>query len=213
MNTRIQVEHPITELVTGVDLVAWQLRIASGEPLDLEQADIGMQGHAVECRIYAEDPARGWMPSPGRICRYLSPTGPGIREDTGVYEGWVVPLEYDPMLSKLCAWGPDRATALARMRRALGEMQVDGVATNVSWHADVLQHPELLAGEYDTGFVGRLESEAGGPDAHLDDLCAAALALEALQAEGRKAPRDAQPTGRSAWRHTSVSPWRSGSLL
>ena len=214
MNTRIQVEHPITELVTGVDLVGWQLRIAAGEPLSLRQRDVELRGHAVECRIYAEDPDRGWMPSPGRICRYVSPTGPGIREDTGVYAGWVVPLDYDPMLSKLCAWGPDRPKALARMRRALAELQIDGVATNVAWHSRVLDHPALRAGEYDTGFVGSLEATPAGSDPRLDDLCAAALVLEALQANGSggAAPSDGR-SGLSAWRRSPEVPWRTGGLL
>ncbi len=213
MNTRIQVEHPITELVTGTDLVAWQLRIAAGERLTLSQEDVSLHGHAIECRIYAEDPERGWMPSPGRISALVSPTGPGIREDTGVYAGWEVPVHYDPMLSKLCAWGPDRDAALARMRRALAETRVDGLATNVAWHARVLEHPELLAGEYDTGFVGRLEADPGDVDPRLSDLCAAALVLEALHGEGAAAPARRAASGPSSWRRTPGAPWRSGGLL
>src|SRR5579872_1311977 len=119
MNTRLQVEHPVTELVTGLDLVQWQIRIANGEKLPFGQEDVELRGHAIECRIYAEDPENNFFPSPGKLTRLLTPSGPGIREDSGVYEGWSVPLDYDPMLSKLVAWAPDRAQAIARMQRAL----------------------------------------------------------------------------------------------
>ena len=131
MNTRLQVEHPVTEMVTGLDLVHLQLRIASGEKLPFRQEDITLRGHAIECRIYAEDPDNNFFPSPGLIQRLIRPSGPGVREDSGVYEGWKVPLEYDPMLSKLIAFAPDRAMAIARMERALSEYFVGGIKTNL----------------------------------------------------------------------------------
>jgi acetyl-CoA carboxylase biotin carboxylase subunit len=225
MNTRIQVEHPITELVTGVDLVAWQLRIAAGERLSLTQDDIRPQGAALECRVYAEDPDRGWMPSPGLITTLREPQGPGVRVDSGVYEGWEVPIHYDPMLSKLCTWGPDRATVLARMRRAVSEYRVDGPATNLAWLSRVLDHPEMVSGDYDTGFVGRMAASEDGRaaddgddgddgDDAADDLVAVAMVLEALCAGAAGAATDSRSGGgRSAWRTTTPSPWRSGGLL
>ncbi len=131
MNTRLQVEHPVTELVTGLDLVHLQLRIASGEKLPFQQEDVTLRGHAIECRIYAEDPDNNFFPSPGKIQRLVRPSGPGVREDSGVYEGWNVPLDYDPMLSKLIAFAPDRAMAIARMQRALDEYFIGGIKTNL----------------------------------------------------------------------------------
>ncbi|HZD48930.1 MAG TPA: acetyl-CoA carboxylase biotin carboxylase subunit, partial [Silvibacterium sp.] len=131
VNTRLQVEHPVTELVTGLDLVHLQIRIAEGEQLPLRQEDVELRGHAIECRIYAEDPDNGFFPSPGRITRLLQPGGPGIREDCGIYEGWVVPMDYDPMLSKLVAYAPTREGAIARMLRALDEYVIGGIRTNI----------------------------------------------------------------------------------
>jgi acetyl-CoA carboxylase biotin carboxylase subunit len=130
MNTRLQVEHPLTELVTGIDLVQWQLRIAAGERLTIAQEDVGWSGCALECRIYAEDPENQFMPSPGRITRLQEPSGPGIRLDSGVYEGWAAPMEYDPLLAKLAVWASSREAAIARMRRALEEYKIGGVRTN-----------------------------------------------------------------------------------
>jgi acetyl-CoA carboxylase biotin carboxylase subunit len=156
MNTRLQVEHPVTELVTGFDLVHLQLRIASGEKLPFVQEDVTLRGHAIECRIYAEDPDNNFFPSPGRITRLERPSGPGIREDSGVYEGWTVPLDYDPMLSKLIAYAPDRDSALARMQRALGEYYVGGIKTNLPLFRRILENPDFAAARIDTGFLDRL---------------------------------------------------------
>ena len=166
MNTRLQVEHPVTELVTGLDLVHLQLRIAQGEPLPMRQEEILLRGHAVECRIYAEDPENNFFPSPGKITRLLQPGGPGIREDCGVYEGWVVPLEYDPMLSKLVAYGETRAVAIERMLRALGEYTVGGIRTNVALFRRILGDEDFRAARIDTGYLERLlerESAVGEP--------------------------------------------------
>ncbi|MBZ5514474.1 MAG: acetyl-CoA carboxylase biotin carboxylase subunit [Acidobacteriia bacterium] len=159
MNTRLQVEHPVTELVVGIDLVKEQLRIAAGEPLRWRQEDVEMRGAAIECRIYAEDPANDFFPCPGLIRRLQAPRGPGIRSDSGVYEGWTVPLEYDPLLAKLVVWGSDRTEAIARLRRALAEYEVFGIQTTIPFFRRVVEHPEFLAGEIDTSFIDRALAE------------------------------------------------------
>ena len=156
MNTRLQVEHPVTELVTGLDLVRMQLEIAMGEPLVVRQEEIALRGHAIECRIYAEDPENDFCPSPGRITRLLQPAGPGIREDCGVYAGWEVPVEYDPLLSKLVAFAGTREAAIDRMLRALDEYVISGIKTNVGLFRRILLDPEFRAGRIDTGYLERL---------------------------------------------------------
>jgi acetyl-CoA carboxylase, biotin carboxylase subunit len=153
MNTRLQVEHPVTELVTGLDLVEWQLRIASGEHLTLQQEDIRWSGSAIECRIYAEDPENQFLPFPGPITYLREPSGPGLRLDSGVYEGWTVPLEYDPLLAKLAAWAPSRARAIQRLTRALAEYAVGGIRTNTAFFREVLADPEFQAGRLSTSFL------------------------------------------------------------
>ncbi len=156
MNTRLQVEHPVTELVTGLDLVHLQIRIAAGEKLPFAQSDVEIRGHAIECRIYAEDPDNNYFPSPGKITLLLSPSGPGIRRDSGVYEGWNVPMDYDPLLAKLIAYGSDRDQAIQRLRRALGEYFVDGIKTNISLFQRILSDADFQAGKLDTGYLDRL---------------------------------------------------------
>lgn len=153
MNTRLQVEHPVTEWITGLDLVRMQIEIAAGMPLSLKQSDVAFRGHALECRIYAEDPKHKFRPSPGRITFLSTPSGPGVRDDSGVYQGYQVPIFYDPMISKLSTWGANRDEALARMIRALGEYQIGGIAHNVDFHRHVLRHPDFRAGAIDTGFI------------------------------------------------------------
>ncbi|MBS0002269.1 MAG: acetyl-CoA carboxylase biotin carboxylase subunit [Thioalkalivibrio sp.] len=145
MNTRIQVEHPITEEVTGVDLVREQIRIAAGEPLSFSQSDICIQGHAIECRINAEDPVR-FLPSPGTVTQYHAPGGPGIRMDTHLYNGYTVPQYYDSMIAKLIAYGPTREIAIARMRGALGEIVIDGINTNIPLHIDLMKDANFQRG-------------------------------------------------------------------
>ncbi len=179
MNTRLQVEHPVTEMIYGLDLVSWQLDVAEGKPLPLTQAELDARrrGHAVECRIYAEDPVK-FLPSPGRITHLRIPDGPYVRNDSGCYEGAEIPVHYDPMISKLVVWGEDRARAVARMRRALDEYQVRGIETNLPFHRRCLRHPEFVAGEYDTGFIGRNAAELHprADDAELvAAICAAVL--------------------------------------
>jgi len=155
MNTRLQVEHPVTEMVTGLDLVQWQIRIAAGEYLGLRQEDVVMRGAAVECRVYAEDPSNNFFPSPGKIATLRTPAGPGIRDDGGVYQGWTVPIDYDPLISKLVAWGATRDEAIGRMKRALGEYHIEGIKTNISFFLEVLDHPDFRKGVFDTSFIDR----------------------------------------------------------
>ena len=163
MNTRLQVEHPITEQVTGVDLVQWQIRIARGERLTLDAAAmLAPRGHAVECRIYAEDPDAGFMPSPGLVRRLRVPQGPGVRDDSGLYEGAEVPIYYDPMISKLVTWGDDRDAALARMRRALAEYEVRGIRTTIPFFRWILDDEDFRAGRFDTTFIDRKLGGATG---------------------------------------------------
>jgi acetyl-CoA carboxylase biotin carboxylase subunit len=154
MNTRLQVEHPVTELATGLDLVEWQVRIAAGERLALAQQDISWRGSAIECRIYAEDPQNQFLPSPGRIDYLREPSGPGIRVDSGVYEGWNVPLEYDPLLAKLIAWATSREAAIRRLDRALGEYAIGGIRTNTSFFRQILADADFRAGRISTDFLG-----------------------------------------------------------
>ncbi len=153
MNTRLQVEHPVTELVTGIDLVREQINVAWGEKLSFTQDDIAITGHAIECRVYAEDPENNFLPSPGRITRLRLPHGPGVRDDGGVYEGAEVSIYYDPMISKLAVYGRDRAEAIGRMRRALMEYEVGGIKTTLPFFREVMEDEEFIAGNLDTGFI------------------------------------------------------------
>jgi acetyl-CoA carboxylase biotin carboxylase subunit len=176
MNTRLQVEHPVTELVTGLDLVAWQLKIASGERLAIQQEDVRWTGAAIECRVYAEDPENNFLPFPGKITRLAEPVGPGIRLDSGVYEGWNVPFDYDPLLAKLAVWGPDRATALNRLKRALKEYKVGGIRTNLAFFTDVLNDELMQRGELSTAFLdGFFERRKPAPDPCLEMEAVAAI--------------------------------------
>ena len=156
MNTRLQVEHPVTELVTGLDLVELQIRIAAGERLPFRQDNLEIRGHAIECRIYAEDPENSYFPSPGKITSLMEPSGPGVRLDSGIYPGWNVPMEYDPLLAKLIAYGATREQAMARLRRALQEYAIGGIKTNLSLFRRILEDDEFLSGKASTGFLARL---------------------------------------------------------
>src|SRR5206468_5889320 len=153
MNTRIQVEHTVTELVTGLDLVREQVLIAAGEPLSLSQGDVRLTGHAIECRINAEDPANGFLPSPGRITSYREPGGPGVRVDSGVIAGSEIPALYDPLVAKLIVHGVDREHARRRMLRALGEFEIGGITTLLDFHRALLEHPCFVAGQTCHGVV------------------------------------------------------------
>jgi len=156
MNTRLQVEHPVTELITGLDLVHLQIRIAAGEKLPFTQDDLSIRGHAIECRIYAEDPDNNYFPSPGRISQLLEPSGPGIRLDSGIDQGWNVPIDYDPLLAKLIGYGASRDQAIARVTRALGEYFVGGIKTNLSLFRRILRDEDFRAAKLDTGFLDRM---------------------------------------------------------
>ncbi len=153
MNTRLQVEHPVTEMVTGIDIVKEQIRVARGRALSYKQEDVHFNGHAIECRINAEDPYANFMPSTGRITHSLLPTGPGVRVDTGVYPGFEITPFYDPMIAKLIVWGETRAQAILRMRRALEEYRIVGVRTNIPFHQTMMDSHRFMAGQYDTRFV------------------------------------------------------------
>jgi acetyl-CoA carboxylase, biotin carboxylase subunit len=182
MNTRLQVEHPVTELVTGLDLVRWQVEIAAGEKLTIAQEDVAWQGAAIECRVYAEDPDNQFFPSAGRITALDEPAGPGVRLDSGIYAGWNVPLEYDPMLAKLAVWAGSRNHAIARMRRAIEEYYVAGVQTNLSLFAELITDEAFVRGELSTGFLDEFfrRRAAYAPDADVEAV--AVLAAHAARA-------------------------------
>ena len=180
MNTRLQVEHPVTEMVTGEDLVKLQIQIAGGARLPFGQDDLEQRGHAIECRIYAEDPERGFLPSPGRIVALRLPEGPGVRNDSGIYPGYEVPVHYDPLLSKLVVHGRNREDALQRLRRAVAEYRVLGVATTLPFFARVLRDPAFLSGDYDTSFVEALSVTTPPPVDHVIEAAVAAAAIRAL---------------------------------
>ncbi len=201
MNTRLQVEHPVTELATGIDLVKEQVRITAGQALEWRQEDVQMRGTAIECRIYAEDPANNFFPSPGRITRLQVPAGPGVRRDSGVYEGWQVPLEYDPLLSKLAVWAPDRAEAIARLQRALGEYEIQGIQTNIPFFRRVLEHPDFVAGRLDTGFIDRvLAAGLMEEEPPSEEEEAAALLAALLDAERNGGAKRATATAGNGWK-------------
>ncbi len=153
MNTRIQVEHPVTEMISGLDLIGEQIRIAQGEKLSLTQDRVNLQGHAIECRINAEDPDHNFRPHPGQISGYLPPGGPGVRMDSHVYTDYNIPPYYDSLIGKLIVWGQDRDTAIKRMKRALRECAITGVPTTIAFHQRILETPEFLKGEVYTDFV------------------------------------------------------------
>lgn len=155
MNTRIQVEHPISEMTTGVDLLKWQMRVAAGEPMDLQQRSIVSRGHSIECRVNAEDARKGFAPQSGVITGYVAPGGPGVRVDSHLFPGYMMPPYYDSLLAKVVVWGADRSEAIARMKRALVELRLTGVATNVPFHLSLLDSRGFLEGSYDTEFVER----------------------------------------------------------
>jgi acetyl-CoA carboxylase, biotin carboxylase subunit len=206
MNTRLQVEHPVTELVTGLDLVHLQILIASGGELPFRQQDLTIRGHAIECRICAEDPDNHFFPSPGTITMLLPPAGPGIRYDSGSYEGWTVPIDYDPLLAKLIAYGSDRNQAAMRLERALTEYFVGGIKTNIPLFQRILQDPDFQAARLDTGYLERLlggpsEPQAPPPGAQVAAAIAAAL-FAAM--EGTRTEAEAAPVSSSQWKRAAL---------
>jgi acetyl-CoA carboxylase biotin carboxylase subunit len=186
MNTRLQVEHPVTELVSGLDLVREMVLIAQGHPLGFAQGDLSSRGAAIECRVYAEDPSSGFLPSPGVIESLVVPSGPGVRDDGGAYAGCTISSFYDPLISKLSVWAPTRERAVCRMRRALSEYVVTGIRTNLAFHDQLFAHPEFIAGRYDTGFIERHRAELLGYPLVKEgrrDAVAAAVAVAAARME------------------------------
>ena len=207
MNTRLQVEHPITELVTGIDLVHWQIRIARGERLVLDPARaVTPKGHAIECRIYAEDPDNNFLPSPGRILELRAPAGPGIRDDSGAAAGLEVPIYYDPMISKLAAWAEDRPLAVARMRRALREYLIAGIKTTLPFFNWLLTQPDFLEGRFHTTYLDEVLQARNGapfvdPGAEVEEIAAIGAALQAmLSSSAAAAPASAGAAAAQVWR-------------
>jgi acetyl-CoA carboxylase, biotin carboxylase subunit len=208
MNTRLQVEHPVTEIVTGLDLVKLQIRVAAGEALPLAQREVELKGHSIECRIYAEDPDNQFFPSPGKILDCTAPSGPGIRWDGGVYPGWTVPGEYDPLLAKLIASGADRQEAIARMKRGLEETKFAGVRTNIDFLRRVFNEPEFIHGDIHTKwldeYLERKRGDATGPANSLEEdaaTIAAALWHSESNGAGQKAASNADgATPESQWK-------------
>ena len=201
MNTRAQVEHPVTELITGVDLVREQIRIAEGHPLSFSQDDLKIQGHALELRVYAEDVAGGFLPSTGTLTRYRPPVGPGIRVDDGVEEGGEVSMRYDPMLAKLCTHGPTREAAIERMLRAIDEYEVHGVDTTLDFGYFAVNHEAFRSGNFDTGFVGeQFTPEKLQRDLPCDDDTAADLILGAVDRLQTSGTTEEEQPAVSAWR-------------
>ncbi len=214
MNTRLQVEHPVTELVTGLDLVHLQLKIAFGDKLPFTQEQVQMRGHAIECRIYAEDPDNNFFPSPGKITLLLAPSGPGIRRDSGMYEGWTVPLDYDPLLAKLIGYGTDRQQAIARLERALYEYFVGGIKTNLSLFRRILGDADFRAGKLDTGFLDRLLAEPAPPPeraAERERVAAIAAGIFAVL-DGASRPANGA-TANGAGHAEAASAWKKAARM
>lgn len=203
MNTRLQVEHPVTELVTGRDLVHEQIRVAAGEPLSFSQEDIAMRGAAIECRIYAEDSENNFLPSPGRITRLRPPAGPGVRYDSGSYVGWEVPIYYDALVAKLCVWAETREAAINRLERVLGEYSVEGIKTTIPFFRAVIQNEDFRKGNFDTGFIDRFLKGLGGDsfierETPLEDIALIASILHARASSVQKG--DASSRTESRWK-------------
>jgi acetyl-CoA carboxylase biotin carboxylase subunit len=190
MNTRLQVEHPVTELVTGIDLVREQINVAAGKPLSFTQDDVRLTGHAIECRIYAEDPDSNFMPSPGKITRLRIPQGPGVRDDGGVYEGAEVSIYYDPMISKFAVHGRDRDEAIGRMRRALMEYSIGGIKTTIPFFQAVMRDSEFIDGKIDTAFIERFNERRERKEPPQEDMDLVVIA--AILADSKKATQSAQ---------------------
>lgn len=201
MNTRLQVEHPVTELVTGIDLVREQINVAAGKPLSFSQDDVRLTGHAIECRIYAEDPDANFMPSPGRIVRLRIPQGPGVRDDGGVYEGSEVSIYYDPMISKFAVYGRDREQAIERMKRALREYKIAGLKTTIPFFRAVMVDDEFVGGRLDTGFIERFFERRPRDVSQDEEARDIGLIAAALAYQKKSRPKTVAAPGRklNAW--------------
>jgi acetyl-CoA carboxylase biotin carboxylase subunit len=200
MNTRLQVEHPVTELVTGRDLVHLQVLVAAGRELPFRQDDVAWRGHAIECRIYAEDADNGFLPSPGRIAQIERPAGPGIRFDSGIYAGWEAPIEYDPLLAKLAVWAESRESAISRMDRALSECYITGIKTNLRFFRQVIDDEEFIAGNLHTQFIEEFFSRRADQtnEGHLEVEAVSALAAAVFSMRTRKEATE-RPEAGSRW--------------
>lgn len=211
VNARLQVEHPVTELTSGVDLVHQQIRIASGEPLSLKQEELSQRGHAIECRVYAEDPAHGFLPSSGKILFLREPSGPGVRLDGGIYRGWEVPVFYDPILAKLIVWAETRDMACARMLNALRDYVILGISTSIPFLRDVISHPSFRAGATTTGFVKKYfenwQEREPGPDVVALGMAAAGMAEPEQEKPGLRTADHARERA-SPWE--ALGHWRIG---
>jgi acetyl-CoA carboxylase, biotin carboxylase subunit len=202
MNTRLQVEHPVTEMITGIDIVKEQIRIARGRPTQYKQEDIKINGAAIECRINAEDPYNNFMPSTGKITHSLLPTGPGVRVDTGVYPGFEISPFYDPMISKLIVWGETRAQAILRMRRSLEEYRIVGVRTNIPFHQTLMDSHRFMGGQFDTRFVEErfsIQEEQNGSDAEIAAVLASLVAHYETQRSAQFVMRNERDTSNWKW--------------
>ena len=206
MNTRLQVEHPITEMVTGIDLAKAQFEVALGMPLPWKQEDLETRGHAIECRIYAEDPAHGFLPSPGRIEHYLEPGGPWVRVDSGVSTGSVVTVHYDPMIAKLVVWGRNRPECIARLDRALREYRVAGIRTSIGFFRSVLADPEFRSGHYSTAFITP-ERLAAHQESRTTRIAAIAAAIAQHELDHQPVASTGSTDGASTWKR--MARWRS----
>jgi acetyl-CoA carboxylase biotin carboxylase subunit len=208
MNTRIQVEHTVSEEISNIDLVRWQIKVAQGEPLDFKQEDIKLRGWAIEARINAEDPAKGFMPTPGLVKLVRFPAGPGVRVDSHLYSGYEIPQFYDSMVAKLIVWGSTRSEAIERMKRAFSEFEIDGVVTTAKFHESVLRHPDFLKGDFNTSFVEKqMPTLINGfeGDSSTDDLAALLAAVLCVeQTQAIPPPNKTNTTQQSKWRDQSI---------
>ncbi|WP_375436022.1 acetyl-CoA carboxylase biotin carboxylase subunit [uncultured Hymenobacter sp.] len=209
MNTRLQVEHPVTEQITGLDLVKEQIKVAQGEPLSFTQADLTITGHALELRVYAEDPQNNFLPDIGTLTTYVRPQGPGVRVDDGFEQGMEIPIYYDPMIAKLVTFGKDRQEAIARMLRAIAEYQITGIETTLAFGRYVLEHPAFVSGNFDTNFIrDHFPPDALKPVPLTEDMAKVAAVLGAMLMTDRKpsvvAPSDAPATTASAWKRNRL---------
>ena len=217
MNTRLQVEHPVTELVTGFDLVREQINVSAGQPLSFTQDEVRWNGHAIECRVYAEDPDNNFLPSPGKITHLRVPSGPGIRDDGGVSEGDEVSIYYDPMISKLAAWGRTREEAIDRLRRALDEYSVGGIRTTLPFFRDIIRDDEFIEAKLDTGFIARFnerrepEVAAAQASSRLQDIAVIAASLAYADAQSARPANHREP--QSYWKMKGREAALAGSLV
>ena len=200
MNTRLQVEHPVTELITGIDIVKQQLKIASGEPLSIQQEDIRLLGAAIECRIAAEDPDNNFMPSTGKINELAEPGGPGVRVESGIFEGFEVSIFYDPLIAKLLVWAPTRREAISRMRRALSEYKIRGIKTSIPFHQKVVQNPYFIKGEYNTTFIDKSFNLTKIEKTNHEIAAITAVITNTLKEKGILVANKAPKSGYSLWK-------------